>query len=397
MLKTASDRSFRLFFAVCGRWALLWMERCHLRLSSRPVAPVAALTAVAPMMAAAAPEATEPSFSKPETEQDTEGKHGTDETPEALETEREAKRPRHEMTQAEVEAEGMSDHDVTMQVLRLCQSSLEYTARQAQALKAVQEQLGETASLAYHSESCQRYALAAISQSAGHIKGMAWQLSGSRHEEKVSCKSLLVSNTGKMGTSLTKLSEHLEKQGIQNTERDKQFSDVLLAIQGQIADGYARGSVPAGTPITPTTSAAPVGATSVFPPPAPVMPGSPAGIGGYGGPVSGSCGAPAPPPPMSPAPAPAPVRSPIMLQLRQPDGSILQRQASPTRYLDDSLRSNSGFVWCDDHSSSDLKGVLREQAQFLSGRCRSVELCYVEWSQFALGCDQLPFVGMRCF
>eukprot|EP00435_Cladocopium_sp_Y103_P051106 s2442_g15.t1 len=139
-----------------------------------PVAPVAALTAV------------EPSSSKPETEQDAEGKHGTDETPEALDTEREAKRARHEMTQAEaeVEAEGMSDHDVTMQVLRLCQSSLEYTARQAAALKAVQEQLGETASLAYHSESCQRYALAAINQSAGHIKGMAWQLGGSRHEEK---------------------------------------------------------------------------------------------------------------------------------------------------------------------------------------------------------------------
>eukprot|EP00435_Cladocopium_sp_Y103_P052339 s2442_g16.t1 len=100
-----------------------------------------------------------------------------------------------------------------------------------------------------------------------------------------------------MGTSLTKLSEHLEKQGTQNAERDKQFSDVLLAIQGQIADGYARGSVPAGMPITPATSAAPVGAASVFPPPAPVMPGyaasvsggSPAGIGGYGGPVSGSC------------------------------------------------------------------------------------------------------------
>eukprot|EP00435_Cladocopium_sp_Y103_P070429 s334_g35.t1 len=157
-----------------------------------PLAPVAALTPLAPVIAAAAaPEATEPSSSKPETEQqEAEGKHGTDETPEALETEREAKRPRHEMTQAEVEAEGMSDHDVTMQVLRLCQSSLEYTARQAQALKAVQEQLGETASLAYHSESCQRYALAAINQSAGHIKGMAWQLGGSRHEEKVSCKSL---------------------------------------------------------------------------------------------------------------------------------------------------------------------------------------------------------------
>eukprot|EP00435_Cladocopium_sp_Y103_P055101 s1775_g18.t1 len=259
-----------------------------------PVAPVAALTAVAPMLDAAAPEATEPSSSKPETEQDTEGKHGC-----------------------------------------------------VRVLWSIQR----------HSESCQRYALAAINQSAGHIKGMAWQLGGSRHEEKVSCKSLLqqlVSNTGKMGTALTKLSEQLEKQGTQNAKRDKQFSDVLLAIQGQIADGYACGSVPAGTPITPTTSVAPGGAASVFPPPAPVMPGYAAsvsggttvGIGGYGGPVSGSCGAPAPPPPTSPAPAPAPVRSPIMLQLRQPDGSILQRQASPTRgceYLEVHFRSYLGI------------------------------------------------------
>eukprot|EP00435_Cladocopium_sp_Y103_P039688 s3384_g10.t1 len=146
-----------------------------------PMAPMAPLTPLAPVIAAAvAPEATEPSSSKPETDQQVaEGKYGTDGLPEALETEREAQRPR-QMTQAEVEAEGISDHDVTMQMLRLCQSSLEYTARQAQ----VQEQLGETASLAYHSNSCQRYALAAINASAGHIKGMAWQLTGSRNEER---------------------------------------------------------------------------------------------------------------------------------------------------------------------------------------------------------------------
>eukprot|EP00435_Cladocopium_sp_Y103_P001660 s4985_g1.t1 len=143
-----------------------------------PVAPVAAtpvltaaapvLTAAAPVLTAAAPEAsevekTEPSASRPETEKDAEGKHGADETPEEFDSEavRAAKRARQEMIQAEVEEEGMSDHDITMKCLRLVQSSLEYTVRQAAALKAVQEQLGETASLAYHSESCQRYALAA--------------------------------------------------------------------------------------------------------------------------------------------------------------------------------------------------------------------------------------------
>eukprot|EP00435_Cladocopium_sp_Y103_P055453 s242_g18.t1 len=103
-----------------------------------PMAPMAPLTPLAPVIAAAAaPEPTEPSSSKPETEQqETEGKFGTDGLPEALETEREAKRPR-QMTQAEVEAEGMSDADVTMQILRLCQSSLEYTARQANTTQSL--------------------------------------------------------------------------------------------------------------------------------------------------------------------------------------------------------------------------------------------------------------------
>eukprot|EP00435_Cladocopium_sp_Y103_P014755 s2638_g3.t1 len=63
-----------------------------------------------------------------------------------------------------------------------------------------------------------------------------------------------------MGSSLAKLAENLEKQGTQNAERDKQFSEVLLAIQGQIADSYGRGTVP---PITPNTGAASVGAASL--------------------------------------------------------------------------------------------------------------------------------------
>eukprot|EP00435_Cladocopium_sp_Y103_P075033 s19_g53.t1 len=76
---------------------------------------------------AAEVEKTEPSASRPETEKGSEKKHG-EKTPEELDSEamRAAKRARQDMTQAEVEEEGMSDHDVTMKCLRLVQSSLEY-------------------------------------------------------------------------------------------------------------------------------------------------------------------------------------------------------------------------------------------------------------------------------
>eukprot|EP00435_Cladocopium_sp_Y103_P047912 s1998_g14.t1 len=385
MLKAEKEKNrrelcFRSFFAVCGKMgSAADGEMPSETVVETPMTPVAPLppmpplTPLAPVIAAAVAtaEAPEPSSSKPETEeQEAEGKFGPDglTVTEALETEREAKRPR-QMTQAE-------------------------------ALKAVQEQLGETASLAYHSESCQRYALAAINASAGHIKGMAWQLTGSRNEERVSklllpgiltmlfdrildtsgaeveeegmsdhditmkCLRLVQSSleyTARQAAALKAVQEQLGETASLAYHSESCQRYALAAINasaGQIADGYARGTVPTGTPITPTTSAAPVGAASVFPPPAPVMPGyaasvsggSPAGIGGYVGPVSGSYGAPAPAPPPPTSPAPAPGRNPIMLQLRQADGSILQRQASPTRYLDDSLRSNAGFVWCDDHS-----------------------------------------------
>eukprot|EP00435_Cladocopium_sp_Y103_P075750 s223_g64.t1 len=313
-----------------------------------PVASVAAapvLTATVPEADASRPtevaevENAEPSASRSETEK---RGHVVDETPEEVDSEavRAAKRARQDMTQAEVEEEGLTDHEVVLKCLRLVQSSLEYTARQAAALKTCQEQLGEIGSAAYHGESCQRYALAAITAAAGNVKALTWQMTGSRQEEKVSCKSLIqqiLTNSGKTVGLLTKLSESLQKQAEQNAERDKHFSEVLLQIQGQIADNFARGAVPAATPITPNTGAAPP-----FPPTAPVMPGyaasviggSPVGIGGYGGPqamptaVPGSYGAPAPPPPSGPAPS----RSPITLQLRQADGSILQRQASPTPF-----------------------------------------------------------------
>eukprot|EP00435_Cladocopium_sp_Y103_P008078 s5578_g2.t1 len=278
---------------------------------------------------------------------------------EALETERDSKR--QHMTPSEVAAEGMPDSELTLKMLRLCQSSLEYTARQSKALQEVQTQLGETASLAFHSESCMRYALAAINQSSGHLKGMHWQLTGGRNSEHVSCKSLLqtiATATGKMEKAMGKLVETLDKQGVQAAERDKQFGDVLLALQGQVADAYSRGAgsatAMAGTPATPVgaapagTPAAPMGvsamgaAAAAFPPQAPpVMPcGAP--MGAMGSPY-------VPPPPTSPAPAPPVPRNPIVLQVRQPDGNVVQRQASPTRHLDDALRSNPGYIWCDDN------------------------------------------------
>eukprot|EP00435_Cladocopium_sp_Y103_P012927 s658_g3.t1 len=179
-------------------------------------------------------EAPEPSSSKPDAEdQETEVKFPESLTVnEALETKRDSKRQR--MTPSEVAAEGMPDAELTLKMLRLCQSSLEYTARQSKALQDVQSQLGETASLAFHSESCMRYALAAINQSSGHLKGMHWQLTGGRSSEHVSCKSLLqniASATGKMEKAMGKLVETFDKQGTQAAERDKQFGDVFLALQ----------------------------------------------------------------------------------------------------------------------------------------------------------------------
>eukprot|EP00435_Cladocopium_sp_Y103_P001722 s3793_g1.t1 len=263
------------------------------RVAALPAMPV--LPPLAPVIEAAAAaaeakdaEAPEPSSSKPDAEdQETEVKFPESMTVnEALETERDSKRQR--MTPSEVAAEGMPDTELTLKMLRLCQGSLEYTARQSKALQEVQSQLGETASLAFHSESCMRYALAAINQSSGHIKGMHWQLTGGRSAEHVSCKALLqniASATGKMEKAMGKLVETLDKQGTQAAERDKQFGDVLLALQGQVADAYARGSgtggtapAPAGTPVTPVGVASmgmgSVGAAAAaFPPQAPpVMP-----------------------------------------------------------------------------------------------------------------------------
>eukprot|EP00435_Cladocopium_sp_Y103_P002373 s6437_g1.t1 len=259
---------------------------------------------------------------------------------------RAAKRARIE----EIEAEGMDDREVILKCLRYVQSSLEYTARQAQALKDCQDQLKEVGAVAYMGESAQKYSLAAVNAAANNIKSLTWQMTGSRSEENKSCKSLIqqiLTNTETVGI-LTKMSESMQKQAEQSQEQHKHFSEVLLQIQGQIADNFARGAAVA----TPNTPAAPV-----FPPAAPTfgatMTGvSPVGVGGYGAPapmqatVPASFPAPAPPPPASPAPT----RTPVTIQLRQNDGTIQQRFASPTPYRDESLRNNANYVFCDDRT-----------------------------------------------
>eukprot|EP00435_Cladocopium_sp_Y103_P068104 s1948_g31.t1 len=284
----------------------------------------------------------------PETGKDAEKRGQVEEI--ADESDPEVRRAAKRARQEEIEEEGMTDKEVILKCLRYVQSSLEYTARQAEALKHCQQQLGEIGSAAYHGESCQRYALAAVNSAAGHMKALTWQMTGSRNEEKVSCKSLiqqLLTNSTKTVGLLSKLTENLNKHAEQSAEQSKHFHEVLLAIQGQMADHFARGAASA-TPITPATGAAPV-----FPPAAPAMPGYAAsvtggspvgvGIGGYGGPQAMPATVPAPT-------APAPLRSPITLQLRQNDGTIQQRQASPTPYRDESLRNNAGFVFCDDRT-----------------------------------------------
>eukprot|EP00435_Cladocopium_sp_Y103_P012810 s572_g3.t1 len=269
-----------------------------------------------------------------------------EEDPDAV---RAAKRARIE----EIDTEMLDDRAVVVKCLRYVQSSLEYTARQAQALKQCQKQLKEVGAVAYMGESCQKYSLAAVNAAANNVKSMTWQLTESRSEEKVSCKSLIqqiLTNSGKTVGILTKMSEVMQKQAEQSQEQHKHFSEVLLQIQGQIADNFARGAAAA----TPNTAAAPL-----FPPAAPTFGATMTGVnpigvgvGGYGAPapmqatVPASFPAPAPPPPASPAPA----RTPVTIQLRQNDGTIQQRLASPTPYRDESLKNNTNYVFCDDRT-----------------------------------------------
>eukprot|EP00435_Cladocopium_sp_Y103_P021638 s4229_g5.t1 len=130
---------------------------------------------------------------------------------------RSAKRARIE----EIDADEMDDRAVIVKRLHYVQSSLEYTARQAQALKQCQEQLKEIGSVAYMGESCQKYALAAINSASNNVKSLTWQMTGSRQEEKVSCKSLIqqiLTNAGKTVGIFNKMSEAMQKQAEQSME-----------------------------------------------------------------------------------------------------------------------------------------------------------------------------------
>eukprot|EP00435_Cladocopium_sp_Y103_P003725 s3861_g1.t1 len=341
------------------------------------------LTPLKPVMEAAAKAAadreaewTEPSASKPDGETEVKTPPGLT-VEEAMELEQNvanaAKRRR--LTPSEVANEGVPDTDLILQMMRLCQSSLEYTARQSKSLQEIQTQLGETSSLAFHSESCMRYALSAINQASGHLKGVHWQLTGGRNAEHTSCKSLLQTiafGTGKMEKAMGKLVESIDKQNTQSAEQSKQMGELLLALQGQVADAFSRmtSSAPAappmgGTPVTPMggtpvtsmggTPVTPMGGTPVAPmggapmvmtasamgATAPSFPPQPAGA------TAGSMGTHHVPPPPAPVPV-APGRSSIFIQVRSPDGQVMQRAASPTRYVDEVYRTNPSYLWCDD-------------------------------------------------
>eukprot|EP00435_Cladocopium_sp_Y103_P005129 s5234_g1.t1 len=150
------------------------------------------------------------------------------------------------------------------------------------------------------------------------------------------------------------------------------MGELLLALQGQVADAFSRmtssataappmGGTPVtpmgGTPVTPMggTSVPPMGGTPVTPmggapmvmtasamgATAPSFPPQPPGA------TAGSMGTHHVPPPPAPVPV-APGRSNIFIQVRSPDGQVMQRAASPTRYVDEVYRTNPSYLWCDD-------------------------------------------------
>eukprot|EP00435_Cladocopium_sp_Y103_P054524 s2067_g17.t1 len=105
------------------------------------------------------------------------------------------------------------------------------------------------------------------------------------------------------------------------------FGDVLLALQGQVADAFARmtSSAPTvtpmgGTPVTPMggTPVTPMGGTPVTP-----MGGAPMGMSAS---AMGTAAAAFPPQPRE---RPLEVWEPIT-------------------YVDEALRSNPSYLWCDD-------------------------------------------------
>eukprot|EP00435_Cladocopium_sp_Y103_P004906 s7708_g1.t1 len=131
-----------------------------------------------------------------------------------------------------------------------------------------------------------------------------------------------------MEKAMGKLVESIDKQNTQSAEQSKQMGDLLLALQGQVADTFSRmtssappappvGGTPVppmgGTPVTPMGGAPMVMTASAMGATAPSFPPQPPGA------TVGSMGTHHVPPPPAPAPA-VPVRNNIFLQVRSPDG-----------------------------------------------------------------------------
>eukprot|EP00435_Cladocopium_sp_Y103_P073174 s378_g42.t1 len=276
----------------------------------------------------------------------------TEEDAEAI---RAAKRARLDEADSE---EVLDDRAAVMKCLHHVQAALEYTARQQKSIQELQDQIKEIGAVAYHGESAQKYSLAVVNAAANNLRNGVWQLTGSKSEEKKTIESMLqmlVTNSGKSQSALTKIAEAIQSQNQQSKEQHQHFTEVLLQIQGQIADSFSamRGTA---APVAPTSAAMP----PVFPPAAPITPtvgavgatmaGTP--VAGYGTPMQATVPAsmPALPAPPMPPVTPAPARAPVTLSLRQNDGSIQTRLASPTPYRDESLRSNPNYVYCDDRA-----------------------------------------------
>eukprot|EP00435_Cladocopium_sp_Y103_P073961 s101_g46.t1 len=250
--------------------------------------------------------------------------------------------------------EVLDDRAAVLKCLHHVQAAVEYTARQQKSIQELQAQIQEIGAVAYHGESAQKYSLAVVNAAANNLRNGVWQLTGSKSEEKTTIKTMmqmLVTSAGKTQSALTKIAEAIQNQIQQSKEQHQHFAEVLLQIQGQIADSFSamRG---AAAPAAPTSAAMPV-----FPPTAPITPtvgatmaGTP--VAGYGTPMQATVPAsmPAPPAPPMPPVTPAPSRVPVTLSLRQNDGSIQTRLASPTPYRDESLRSNPNYVYCDDRA-----------------------------------------------
>eukprot|EP00435_Cladocopium_sp_Y103_P030546 s3622_g7.t1 len=267
-----------------------------------------------------------------------EKKYDSDEDAEAV---RAAKRAR--LGDEEEKEELVVDAKSIRLAMEGIQRALDYVARQQVSIGELQRQILEIGSTANHSESCQRYSLVCVQKAAEDLKDGVWQLTGNKHEEKTTLKSMvqqLVTAANNGNAAVKKLSENIHAQSTQFGEQFKQFADCMLQLQGQVADAFSAAQRGAPAPST----------IPSFPPVVPVTPGVPVAEGTM--PIYGSMSAavpaasvPAPPvpPPMTPRP-----RGTVNLSLRMSDGTVQNRAASPTPHHNDLLRTNPGYALCSD-------------------------------------------------